>query len=111
MHKDPTKPHKGSYSDSQYIRKEGEGQFKKDQILIRLMNDMTLTASHEHASLLWLMVFNATFNNISLILWRSVLLVEETRENCRPVASQRQTLSHNVVLSTHCHEQGSIPQL
>jgi len=24
-------------------------------------------------------VFNATFNNISVILWRSVLLVEETR--------------------------------
>jgi len=24
------------------------------------------------------MVFNATFNNISAILWRSVLLVEET---------------------------------
>jgi hypothetical protein len=36
------------------------------------------------------MVFNATFNNISGILWRSVLLVEETRvpgENHRPVAS------------------------
>jgi len=30
------------------------------------------------------MVFNATFNNISVISWRSVLLVEETevhREN------------------------------
>jgi hypothetical protein len=26
----------------------------------------------------WFMVFNATFNNISVILWRSVLLVEET---------------------------------
>ena len=25
-----------------------------------------------------LMVFNATFNNISVILWQSVLLVEET---------------------------------
>jgi hypothetical protein len=25
------------------------------------------------------MVFNATFKNISAILWRSVLLVEETR--------------------------------
>jgi hypothetical protein len=37
-----------------------------------------------------LMVFNATFNNISFILWRSVLLVEETggpRENHRPDAS------------------------
>ena len=47
-------------------------------------------------------VFNATFNNISIISWRSVLLVEETgvaRKN-RPVASHWQTLSHNVVSST-----------
>jgi hypothetical protein len=27
----------------------------------------------------WVMVFNATFNNISVISWRLVLLVEETR--------------------------------
>jgi hypothetical protein len=41
----------------------------------------------------WFMVFNATFNNISIISWWSVLLVEETgvsAENHRPVAS-------------HCH--------
>ena len=47
------------------------------------------------------MVFNATFNNISVISWRSVLLVEETggpEENHRPVGSHWQTLSHNVVL-------------
>ena len=39
--------------------------------------------------LVWFMVFNAIFiNNISVISWRSVLLVEETRvpgENYRPV--------------------------
>ena len=48
-------------------------------------------------------MFNATFNNISIILWWSVLLVEETRvpgENHRPAASHQQTLSHNVVSST-----------
>ena len=28
--------------------------------------------------LVWFMVFNATFNNISVISWWSVLLVEET---------------------------------
>jgi hypothetical protein len=28
--------------------------------------------------LVGLMVFNATFNNISVIMWQSVLLVEET---------------------------------
>ena len=47
-----------------------------------------------------LMVLNATFNNISVISWRSVLLVEETggpKQNHRPVASHWQTLSHNVV--------------
>ena len=46
------------------------------------------------------MVFNATFNNISVILWQSVLLVEETggpSENHRTVTSHWQTLSHNVV--------------
>jgi len=40
------------------------------------------------------MLFNATFNNIS------VLLVEEPGENHRPTASYCQTLSHNVVSST-----------
>ena len=36
------------------------------------------------------MVFNTTFNNISAILWQSVLLMEETGvagENHRPVAT------------------------
>jgi hypothetical protein len=49
------------------------------------------------------MVFNGTFNNISVILWPSDLLVEETGvpgENHWYVASHRQTLSHNVVSST-----------
>jgi hypothetical protein len=44
-----------------------------------------------------------TFNNISVISWESVLLVEETGEpgeNHRPVASRWQTLSYNVVSST-----------
>ena len=46
------------------------------------------------------MVFNVTFNNISAMLWRSVLLVEETEENHRPAVSHWQTLSHNIVSST-----------
>jgi energy-converting hydrogenase Eha subunit E len=44
-----------------------------------------------------LMVFYATFNNISVISWRSVLLVEETggpAENHRSVVSHWQTWSH-----------------
>ena len=52
------------------------------------------------------MVFKATFNNSSVISWRS-LLMEETgvpEENHRPAASHLQTLSHNVVSSTPRHE-------
>jgi hypothetical protein len=48
------------------------------------------------------MVFQATFNNISVVSWRSVLLVDETKvpgENNRPATSHRQTLSHNFVSS------------
>jgi hypothetical protein len=47
------------------------------------------------------MVFNATFNNISVISWRWVLLVEESGgpgEDQWPAASHWQTLSHNVLL-------------
>jgi hypothetical protein len=54
------------------------------------------------------MMFNATFNNMSVISWRLVLLVEKMEvpevfgENHWRVASQWQTLSHNlnVVSST-----------
>jgi hypothetical protein len=42
------------------------------------------------------MVFNTTFNNISVILCRLVLLVDETGENHRPVTSHWQTLSLNI---------------
>jgi hypothetical protein len=40
--------------------------------------------------LVWFMVFNATFNNILVISWWSVLMVEETGvagENHQPVTS------------------------
>jgi hypothetical protein len=54
-----------------------------------------------YRSIFRFMVFNATFNNIAVISWRSVLLVEETDvpgENHRPVASYWQTL----VFVDHC---------
>jgi hypothetical protein len=47
-----------------------------------------------HWWLVWFMVLNDTFNNISAISWRSVLLVEETEvpgENHCPVTSHWQT--------------------
>jgi len=49
------------------------------------------------------MVFSATFNNILVNSWRPVWLVGKTGvpwENHGPVASHRQTVSHNVVSST-----------
>ena len=70
-----------------------------------------------HYSLVCLMVFNATFNNISVISWRSVLLVEETREpveNHCPVTDKlyhimlytlpwsRFKLTTSVVIGTDC---------
>jgi hypothetical protein len=64
--------------------------------------------------LVWFMVLNATYNNISVISWLWVWLVEETGvpgENQRPVASHWQPLSHNVVSSTPRHERGSKSQL
>jgi hypothetical protein len=54
-------------------------------------------------STFWLvgcMVFSATFNNISAISWRSVLLGEETgvpEENHRPTTCHWTTLSHDVL--------------
>jgi hypothetical protein len=48
------------------------------------------------------MVFNDTFNNISVISCRSVLLVEETgvpRENHWPAASHWHTLSHTIIFN------------
>jgi hypothetical protein len=56
-------------------------------------------------------VFNATFKNISVILWQTVLLMEETgvhRENHRPVASFSKL---NVVSSTSRHERDSNSKL
>jgi energy-converting hydrogenase Eha subunit E len=52
--------------------------------VIVLMHQMSVSV------IVCLMMFNATLNNISVVLWRSVLLVEETgepEENHRPVAS------------------------
>jgi len=59
-------------------------------------------------------VSNVNFNNISAILWRSVLLVEEARvpgENHRTVANHCQTLSYSVVSSTPLNERGPNSQL
>jgi len=76
-------------------------------------NDLGLGHYRKMRVRISVMVFNATFNNISVISWWSVLLVEETgvpRENHRPVTSDWQTWSHNVISSTPRHERDSNSQ-
>ena len=50
--------------------------------------------------LVWFMVFNTTFNNISVISLQSDLFDEETGEKCRPVASHWQT-DHIMLYRVH----------
>ena len=88
--------------------------FNKRKYLIYMINQATLfrirptlssplTAAWSLLSGLFcvgFMVLNATYNNISVISWRSVLLVEETggpEQKHRPVTSHCQRLSNNVV--------------
>jgi hypothetical protein len=56
------------------------------------------------------MLLNTTFNNILVISWRSVVLVEDVGvpgENHRPVVCHWQTWSHKAVSSTSRHERDS----
>ena len=48
----------------------------------------------------WIMAFNATFNNITVISWRSVLLAEKTEKTTDLPQVTDNLLSHNVVSST-----------
>jgi hypothetical protein len=54
------------------------------------------------------MVFNATFNNISVISWRSVLLVEEIGV---PGENHRLTASYYLVHSIHIRLLFGIPMV
>ena len=68
-----------------------------------LVNNLITIFQNMVGDLVWFMVFNATFNNISVISWRSVLLVEETGvlgENHRPVVSHWQ-IYHIMLYRVH----------
>jgi len=59
------------------------------------------------------MVFNATFNNISVISWQSVILVEEIGSTWRKLLTCRKSLTNFITileLSTPHHEQDSNSQ-
>ena len=71
------------------VRGEYVGQYNHVQSFVKhlLLGFLTMWVCER----VRVMVFNATFNNISVISWRSVLLVEESGgpgENKRPPASQ-----------------------
>jgi hypothetical protein len=58
--------------------------------MVHIINYANEISNMNAIDVVCLMVFNVTFNNISVISWWSVLLVEETEgpgENHRPVAS------------------------
>ena len=60
-----------------YISKKGNNSFKKSSD----QNAITICTSQNDnivCLIVCVMVFNATFNNISVLSWRSILLVEET---------------------------------
>jgi hypothetical protein len=71
-------------------------------IIVSILSVIVLIAN-SNKKIVRVIVFNATFNNISAISWWSVLLVAETGVpgvNHRNVANHWQTVSHNVVSST-----------
>ena len=71
---------------------------------------VTKISSEEGNEIFWVMVFNATFNNISVISWRLVLLVKETADlpqvtkSCIEYNSPRVgfELTTFVVIGTEC---------
>ena len=68
-------------------------------IIVSIVSALVLIAN-SNKNIVRVIVFNATFNNISAISWRSVLFEEETGvpgENNRPASSHQQTVSHNPV--------------
>ena len=98
-------PHFVPTSGKCILHKELEGRLNELGVinLNTPFNNWSCINTLVHTFRVRFMVLNATFNNISVILWRSVLLVEESgvpAENHRPAASHWQTSSTNVVSNT-----------
>ena len=75
-----------------------QGTLQKNCTLTRMILLKYQTCTDDFV-FVWLVVFNATFNNISVISWWSDLLVEETggpEENHRPVTSHSRWNDTNI---------------
>ena len=73
------------------------------EVWVRVLNGVNNSVISTYIAYLGAMMLNATFNDVSVILCQSLLLVEETRvpgNNHWPPASHWQILFHNVVSST-----------
>jgi len=65
----------------------------------------TLVSQFKNTTSVRVMVFNAIFNNCSVISWHSALLVEETGENQRPVA--KSMTNYHVLYRVRAFENGN----
>jgi hypothetical protein len=92
----------------------GQPRLALDTTLWDSISRLLHSESGIHFALLVLVVFNVTFNNISVISRGSIALVEETGkpgENHRSIASHWHTLSHNGVPGAPRHKRDSNSQL
>jgi hypothetical protein len=81
--------------DLSWETKEDKSYFKVSIIKVTLISDLK---NHLFQDLVGLfMVFNATFNKISVISWESVLLVEETRVPGEKPLTCRRSLTNPVL--------------
>ena len=80
-----------SSNQKENLKKESENI--QNYMFIHIQCIFMIGVLNKSVLFVWLVVFNATFNNISAISWRSVLLVEETGvpwEKHRPAVSHWQ---------------------
>ena len=81
------------------------GKIRNTHLFIKLYSKSNKEYTYKRGC----MVLNAAFNNISVISWRSVLLVEETRlpgENDRAVSSHKVALSTPLLSGIQAHNCG-----
>jgi hypothetical protein len=68
--------------------------FRKQIFILHQHFQCSLFVVLETHCLVWFMVFNATFNNISIISWQADLLVEETGVHRRKPLTCRKSLTN-----------------